>query len=144
MDIFFQDPNEIPLPPAEVRILEFRAAPYPDGRRVRVYLEVTPFQKRPSADVWVRDAGGATVAEITIIESMTRKMEFTVHLRTPNPQGTHSLEASVYYKREAGEPGEEDDQLENGKIVVDQGRLEFTIPSDLQANHPDELPAGSA
>ena len=42
MDIFFQDPTDIPLPPEEVRIRELTAEPWPDGRRVRVYVELTP------------------------------------------------------------------------------------------------------
>ena len=56
MDIFFQDPTEVPLPPNEVRIRALRAETYPDGQRVRVYLEVDPSQQRPSADLAIRDS----------------------------------------------------------------------------------------
>jgi hypothetical protein len=141
MDIFFQDPTEIPLPPDEVRILEFRAAPYPDGRRVRVYLEVTPFQKRPSADVSVVDSSGATAAEVSIIESMTRKMEFTIHLRTANTQGTYSLLAEVYYKSEESDPSEGSVKQGGEKMVVDRRQDEFTVEIDVEKNLPDEIPA---
>ena len=41
MDIFFQDPGAIPLPPDDVKIVELRAEPWPDNRRVKVYLERT-------------------------------------------------------------------------------------------------------
>jgi hypothetical protein len=51
MDIFFADPSEVPLPPNEVRIRELNVEPWPDGNRLRVYLEVDPFQKRPNADL---------------------------------------------------------------------------------------------
>jgi hypothetical protein len=147
MDIFFQDPNEIPLPPAEVRILEFRASPYPDGRRVRVYLEVTPFQKRPNVDVSVDDKIGNTAAEVSIIETMTRKMEFTIHLRVPKPEGTYSVDAVVYYKPVEENPGADAGSAESEKLVVDRRQIEFTLPdlaeeSLSEINPPPENPAG--
>ena len=58
MDIFFRDPSEIPLPPDEVRIRVLHADPYPDGQRVRIHLEVDPFQRRPNADVRITNAPG--------------------------------------------------------------------------------------
>ncbi len=94
MDLFFQDPNEIPLPPEEVRIRAFTVEPYPDGRRVRVSLEVDPFQKRPSFDIVITDAGGEEVAQTTIIETMTRKLDVTLHLRRP-PPAENQLPAEV-------------------------------------------------
>ena len=97
MDIFFQDPSEIPLPPEEVRILEMRADPYPDGRRVRIYLEVTPFQKRPNAEIAILDPGGEEVAQVSVIETMSRKLEFTMHLRGPQPGGAYTLAARLFY-----------------------------------------------
>lgn len=124
MDIFFQDPHEIPLPPDEVRILAFRADPYPDGRRVRVYLEVTPFQKRPSVDVRVSNSAGELVSSISIIESMTRKMEFTMHLRGPAPTGRHNISSSVFYEAENQE-GNPDSAGE--PQVVDRGEISFDV-----------------
>jgi hypothetical protein len=44
MDIFFHDPTDIPLPPAEVRIRQFKGEPWPDGRRVKLTLELTLFE----------------------------------------------------------------------------------------------------
>ncbi len=98
MDLFFTDPNEVPLPPEEVRIREFRVEPWLDGRRVRVTLEVDPFQKRPSAEVVIWNAAGDEVAEVTVIESMIRKMEFNMHLREPAPAGTYRAQAVLYYQ----------------------------------------------
>lgn len=128
MDIFFQDPDEIPLPPPEVRIRDLQVKPMPDGRRVRVYLEVDPFQKRPSAELTVFDASGTPVAAASIVESMTRKIEITLHLRGVEGPGTYTLESQVYYQQESAQPadGEEDHQLELGeKLIVDQGQVAF-------------------
>jgi len=104
MDIFFQDPNEIPLPPAEVRILELRAEPWPDKQRVRVYLELTPFQKRPYIEVILHDANGEEIASSSIVEPLSWKLEFTMHLRGElnNP---YTLNARLYYPDgPSGEP----------------------------------------
>ena len=97
MDIFFTDPTDIPLPPEEVRIRHFRAEPWPDKRRVRIYLEVTPFQKGPNSEIEIRDADGNEVARLTIIETINTKMDLTIHLRGGEPSGFYTASAMVYY-----------------------------------------------
>lgn len=97
MDFFFADPSEIPLPPEEVRIKALRGEPYPDGKRVRVFVELKPFQKRPSLEVTVFDAIGKQVAQARVIEMMTRKLEMTLHLRESQPGYAYTLHASLYY-----------------------------------------------
>jgi hypothetical protein len=104
MDIFFQDPNEIPLPPDEVRIRELRADPWPDGRRVRIYLEVDPFQKRPNADIYIENSEGDGVAQASIIESMNRKIELTMHLHGSQMGGRFRVTATLYYTEPIQEP----------------------------------------
>jgi hypothetical protein len=104
VDIFFQDPSEIPLPPDEVRIRVLRAEPLPDGRRVRIYLEVDPFQKRPSAEVDISDSQGMLVSSTSVIESMARKMEFVMHLRQAQPGGTYTVSAVLFYSDPIPEP----------------------------------------
>jgi hypothetical protein len=106
MDIFFQDPSETPLPPEEVRIRELRADVWPDGQRVRIYLEVDPFQKRPNADVYIFDSEGREVAQTSVIQAMNRKMEFTMHLRQDNLQGEYLLRAILFYTSPLPEPKE--------------------------------------
>jgi len=111
MDIFFQDPTEVPLPPDEVRIRALRAATYPDGQRVRVYLEVDPSQQRPSADLAIRDSAGNEVTNTSIVESMYRKMELTMHLRRPQPGEPYTLRAIVFFVQQPPEGEEPDPQL---------------------------------
>jgi hypothetical protein len=137
MDIFFRDPNEIPLPPEEVRILDFTATPYPDGRRVRIYLEVTPFQERPSVELISTNAQGHQVAQVSIVESISRKMELTMHLRGPQPVGEYRVEAQVFYTPhpepadgEQNKPPETVEQIT--PQVVDRGETYFTIPDEAQ------------
>ena len=130
MDIFFADPSEIPLPPQEVRIRELKATPL-DERRVRVYLEVDPFQKRPNAELVILDGQERQLASASIIESMHRKMEIVMHLRGAQPGGACTLKANLFFATlpEAGEnpslPGEPEtiDQVD-----VDQATVHFTLP----------------
>jgi hypothetical protein len=130
MDIFFQDPNEIPLPPEEVRIRELRADPWPDGRRVRIYLEVDPFQKRPNADIYIENSEGDGVAQASIIESMNRKIELTMHLHGSQAGGRFRVTATLYYT----EPIQEPKPGEEGKppklpesTTVDRSEITFSI-----------------
>lgn len=148
MDIFFTDPAEVPLPPDEVRIRALRAEPWPDGRRVRVYLEVDPFQKRPSVDLTILNAQQEPVAVASIIESMDRKMDFTMHLRGAETAGTYRLQVALYYSEPFGPafeppiepptdqsseppvelPDEEQAALPERQVtVVDRAETEFTI-----------------
>lgn len=127
MDIFFQDPTETPLPPGDVRIRQFTATPWPDGRRVRIYLEVDPFQKRPSAEVTILNDQSETVAEISIIESMIRKMEFNMHLRQAETVGKYIIEVKVYYENTPvnAEGAPVEDKV--APQVVDQRKIEIEI-----------------
>ncbi|MEJ2597718.1 MAG: hypothetical protein P8Z00_05255 [Anaerolineales bacterium] len=128
MDIFFTDPTEVPLPPNEVRIRSLRVEPWPDGTRVRVYFEIDPFQKRPNAEIRILDQENVEVASLNVIETMERKMEFTMHLRHKDPRGHFKVEAVLFYAElvEADEGKEaEPPTLE----VIDRANTTFSIES---------------
>jgi hypothetical protein len=127
MDIFFQDPTETPLPPNEVRIRALRAEPLEDGQRVRVFLETDPFLRRPSADLTISDAAGNRYSRVSIIESMTRKIELTMHLRG-KAGGALRLEAELFYPAALPEAGQIiDPELAEQKDVIDRQTIEFDI-----------------
>jgi hypothetical protein len=143
MDIFFADPSEVPLPPAEVRIRTLSVEPWPDGKRLRVTLEVDPFQKRPNVDLTLFDNQGRELSSAFIIESMTRKMELVMHLRLP-ASGPCTLQAVLYFASlpdpaprdvslglpAAGtaDPGPDVGQIEIPRQVVDSRQVTFEIP----------------
>lgn len=130
MDIFFQDPTEIPLPPAEVRIRELRADPWPDGKRVRIYMELDPFQQRPNADISIENSAGDDVAQVSIIESMTRKIELTMHLHGPMLDGKFKVIANLYYTEPLQEPKPGEEGLPAKMLkstAVDQVEITFDI-----------------
>lgn len=129
MDIFFQDPSAVPLPPDEVKIVELRAESWPDKKRVKVTLEITPFLKRPNGEISLIDAKGNQVSIVNIIESIETKMEITLHLRGVDPEGDFLVSASIYYTEEPISNGEEVevDMIKQKRLVVDRAetRLHF-------------------
>jgi len=96
MDFFLPEDNLARAVPEETKINALSAKPYPDGRRLRVNLEVTPFQKRPYIEVILTDAEGDEVASTNIVEPLSWKLEFTMHIRgeLSNP---YTLNARLYY-----------------------------------------------
>ena len=96
MDFFFPEDSLNRMTPEETKILSLSAKPYPDGYRLRVNMEVTPFQKRPHIEATLTDANGDEIASTSLIEPMSWKLEFTMHIRGElnNP---YTLEAKLFY-----------------------------------------------
>ena len=96
MDFFLPEDHLQRMTPEETRIISLTAQPYPDGYRLRVNIEMTPFQKRPHLEVMLNDANGQEVASSSIVEPLSWKIEFTMHIRGElnNP---YTLEARLYY-----------------------------------------------
>ncbi|MGQ9851442.1 MAG: hypothetical protein ACUVSU_15465 [Aggregatilineaceae bacterium] len=91
-------PNLPLLPPEEVRIESVRATLYPDRRRVRVEVDLTPFHERPNLEIVLRDAGGQVVSSASAVSVMHFRLAFTLHLREggdPTP-GYHTI-VTLYY-----------------------------------------------
>jgi hypothetical protein len=108
-------PPEDAVPPQDVRFTELRVEPWEDGRRVRVHINVTPFQQRPNLEARIVDAAGNEIASTSIVELLENKIVFTMHLRgkVNNP---FTLFADLSY-------------AENGE--VDRGQVSFET-------HPQE------
>ncbi len=96
MDFFFPEDNLQRMTPEETRIVGLNAEPYPDGYRLRVNIEITPYQKRPHIEVLLTGADGEEIASTSIVEPMSWKLEFTMHIRGElnNP---YTLEAKLFY-----------------------------------------------
>lgn len=96
MEFFFPEDNLTRAVPEETQIISLGVTPYPDGRRLRVNIDVTPFQKRPYIEVALNNADGEEVASTNIVEPLSWKLEFTMHIRGElhNP---YTLHARLYY-----------------------------------------------
>ncbi len=96
MEFFFPEDNLQRMAPEETHITSLHAEPYPDGERVRVDIEITPFQKRPYIEVTLRDAHGDEITSASIVEPMSWKLEFTMHLRGASAS-PFRMEARLFY-----------------------------------------------
>jgi len=98
MTFFLPDDITPRTPPAETRVLSLRAQPYPDRDRLRVEMDVSPFETPPHIEVTLLDSSGNELTAVSFIEPMTWKIEFTLHLRgKTDPTGHYRLEARLYY-----------------------------------------------
>lgn len=101
MDIELFEPDQVPQPSANVRIERLTATVYPDGWRVRLGVDVTPFLERPSLEISVTATDGRPVLPISlsVIETMHCNMEFTVHIRgVIRPTGQYLVRAELFYE----------------------------------------------
>ena len=84
--------------PGDVRITELSVEPWPDGKRVRVEVSLTPFSTRPDLNASVLDDQGSEVCSANIIQTMDDRMVFTLHLRGESPAGRYTLHLDVTYE----------------------------------------------
>ena len=85
MEFFFPEDNLTRAVPEETKINSLSAQPYPDGRRLRVNLEVTPFQKRPYIEVILQDANGSMRDCITPKALPRSRLNFLLMWNRINP-----------------------------------------------------------
>lgn len=98
MEFFLNDPKVERVSPESTRILALRAEPYPDGRRLRIALELTPFQKRPNIELVLTDPDGNEASAASVVEPVGWKLELTLHNRTTPPaSGAYRLTARLSY-----------------------------------------------
>ncbi len=97
MDSEFDDAETQRKPPSEVRFMDVHVEPWPDGRRVRVHIALTPFEQKPNVHLEITNPAGDLVASTAIVESMIHKIVITMHLRSLDPTGQYHLEAILSY-----------------------------------------------
>lgn len=95
--ILLNSPNL--LPRDEVRIERVAAAPYPDRRRIKVEVEVTPFRERPNLEITITHGDGKIAASSSVISLMQFKTTFHLHLRgLDDPAGEYTVRVMLYYE----------------------------------------------
>ncbi|RLD06293.1 MAG: hypothetical protein DRI56_08205 [Chloroflexota bacterium] len=128
MTIYLSPSSQIPRPPEEVKIHSFTAHLYPDGKRVRLRLAFTPFQKPPSADIQVWNQAGELISSVNIIESTNTETSVVVHLRGENTTGTYTAAAQTFYLENMPDPSVGPENRQPAKVVpMDEARTTFTI-----------------
>lgn len=130
MDIFFDNPNDPPVPPEEMEIRSLVVKPYEDGRRVAIDFEITPFQERPNLEINVHNEAGRQVSTLSVVEAIEHKMSFTLHLREESPGGEYLLTMEVFYTDLSpleAEEGTIGDILIENKNLVANTQVKFSV-----------------
>ena len=99
MEFFLSDPDVVRFPPIDTRLVDLQAEPDPDGKRLRVVLDLTPFQQKPCIDLTLTDSTGEIAATTSIVEPVAYKLDLTLHIRRPPTDATDrfTLAATLYY-----------------------------------------------
>ena len=76
----------------------------------------------------ITDLTGKEVAHTSILETMLPKMEFTMHLRQPEPGSEYNVDMCVYYQR-MPEPSETAVEIPlPDPMIVDRQKTTFIFP----------------
>jgi hypothetical protein len=128
MNFFIHDPNELQLPPEEVRLREVKVTTQANGSRVKIYIELTPFIERPNVDVTITGTSGKEVAHTSVLETMLSKLELTMHLRQPEQGSEYAIETTVYYQRMPLPSDIPMDIHLSDPMIVDRHKATFVFP----------------
>jgi hypothetical protein len=115
MEITFHDANEAPRTPNDTRIITLSAEPWPDGRRISVQVQLTPYQQRPNLHISICDAQGQEKASVGAVQIRQTEIAFTIHLRHLETAGHYNVMAFLAY-------------ADPGLGIVDQAETNFEIP----------------
>jgi hypothetical protein len=97
---FFQiDPNVERMLPADTRLLNVRAELYSDGKRLKVGLDLTPFQQKPYLDLVFTNSSGEIITTTSIIEPVNWNLELNLHIRksSTSDNGVYKLTVVISY-----------------------------------------------
>ncbi len=132
-DIFFTESSEAPVPPEEVRIRNLQAIPRPDGQRINVEIEITPFQRKPNVELMILNAEGQDLSSLNVVEAIDFKMDFTMHIRGSRKPGEYVLKARVFYAAIEEQEAAEGEEVASGELLkkaskdVDSRSVDFKI-----------------
>ena len=98
MEFFINDPNIPRSTPSATRLVDLRAKLDRERKRLKVTLELSPFQQGPNIDISLTDSSGIEVASTSIIEPVSWKLELTLHIRKfALTTGEYTLAARLFY-----------------------------------------------
>lgn len=84
--------------PQDVRFLEFRVEPWPEGDKIRIHAQITPFLKPPDLEAVLFNSEGNEISSVNIIENIDFNLVFTMHIRFPSPDGKYTLTGNISYE----------------------------------------------
>ena len=133
MDIFFANPNEVPVPPEKMEIRQLTATPYEDSKRVSIEFEISPFQKRPNIEIRVFNQERQLVSSFSIVEAIENKMSLTIHMREPEPKGEYQVDMELFYSEI--DALDEQDESPIKEILLENKEVVASVKTVFQISH---------
>lgn len=84
--------------PQEVRFVEFRVEPWPEGDKIRVHVKITPFLEPPDLEAVLFTTDGDEISSVNIVENIDFNLVFTMHIRSPSTDGKYTLTGRILYE----------------------------------------------
>ena len=123
------NPTLTPPPQDEIKILSFDAEPYPDGRRVRVKLVLSPFLQGPNGEISLTNQDDELLTTINIVNIFIPENEFTLHIpEIKSLPGSYTVNVEVFYIEEEEIEQDGETQFNMKKSLVDSTSTLFSIP----------------
>lgn len=126
--IQFTNSNDIPQPPSDIELEEISAELYPDHKRLRVRIRLTPFQKKPSAEVIVKDQEGHLVKTAHLVQVLEPVSEITIHLPSQIPAGSYQLFVRAFYLSEEDDAIQGEERVKLIEETIGDLEISFKIP----------------
>lgn len=127
MELPLVDPTEPPRSPKQTRFREVQAEPYPDGSRLRLYVRLTPFERRPDLDITVFNEEGEQIASTIVVQAFLPVLSLTMHLQPGAGSGECSARLLLRYP-----------ELE----TVDERRVRFSMKEKGSRRQKADADAG--
>ncbi len=123
------NPSLTPPPQDDIKILSFDAEPYPDGRRVRVKLVLSPFLQGPNGEISLTNQDDELLTTINIVNIFIPENEFTLHIpESKSLPGSYTVNVEVFYIEEEEIEQDGETQFNLKKSLVDSTSTPFSIP----------------
>ncbi len=123
------NPTLTPPPQDDIKILSFDAEPYPDGRRVKVKLVLSPFLQGPNGEISLTNQDDELLTTINIVNIFIPENEFTLHIpESKSLPGSYTVNVEVFYIEEEEIEQDGETQFNLKKSLVDSTSTPFSIP----------------
>jgi len=125
---FFQA-DQITPADGEVEVIDFRAEPYADQRRIKVTFRLSFFQEPPNAAISLFGEQGEVITSVDLVNITHPENEITLHIpRSVNSACEFQLELTLFKleEREA-QPGEKG-EVKLTTLKLSSQRIPFSLP----------------
>ncbi|MGB2965376.1 MAG: hypothetical protein WBB69_15475 [Anaerolineales bacterium] len=124
----FSNSSPSPIDQGEIKIKAFIAEPYPDGRRVKIKLLLSSFQRGPNAVINISDQDDLQLASINIVSIFSQENEITIHIPGNHKKpGIYTAAVDVFNIEEEEIEQEGEQRLDFKQSLIDSASTSFSI-----------------